>query len=77
MKFRPLGRTGLTTSVIGLGTWQLGGEWGIDYTQAQVDAILDAAADCGINLVDTAECYGDHLSERLIGDYLARHDRSR
>ena len=77
MRFRPLGPTGLSTSVIGVGTWQLGGEWGIDYTQAQVDAILDAAGDCGINLIDTAECYGDHLSERLIGDYLARHDRSR
>jgi len=77
MRFRPLGHTGLNTSVIGLGTWQLGGEWGIDFTQAQVDAILDAAAECGVNLIDTAECYGDHLSERLLGDYLARHDRSR
>lgn len=77
MRFRPLGRTGLSVSVVGLGTWQLGGEWGIDFTQAQVDAMLDAAAESGINLIDTAECYGDHLSERLIGDYLARHDRSR
>lgn len=77
MRFRPLGLTDLSTSVVGVGTWQLGGEWGIDYAQAQVDAILDAAAECGINLIDTAECYGDHLSERLIGDYLSRHDRSR
>ena len=29
------------------------------------------------NFIDTAECYGDHLSERLIGDYLSRRDRSR
>jgi aryl-alcohol dehydrogenase-like predicted oxidoreductase len=77
VRYRPLGRTGLSVSVIGLGTWQLGGEWGIDFTQAAVDEILDAAAECGINLIDTAECYGDHLSEALIGDYLARHDRSR
>lgn len=63
--------------MVGVGTWQLGGEWGVDFTQEQADAILDAAAECGINLIDTAECYGDHLSERLIGDYLARHDRSR
>lgn len=77
MQFRPLGSTGVTTSVVGLGTWQLGGEWGIDYAQPQVDAILDAADECGINLLDTAECYGDHLSERLIGDYLARRNRSR
>jgi aryl-alcohol dehydrogenase-like predicted oxidoreductase len=68
----------LQTSVIGLGTWQFGGEWGMDFSQPQADAILDAGAECGINLVDTAECYGpDHVSERLIGDYLARHDRSR
>jgi aryl-alcohol dehydrogenase-like predicted oxidoreductase len=77
VRFRPLGRTGLSASVIGLGTWQLGGEWGIDFTQVAVDGILDTAADCGINFIDTAECYGDHLSEALIGDYLARHDRSR
>jgi aryl-alcohol dehydrogenase-like predicted oxidoreductase len=77
MRFRELGRTGLSVSVIGLGSWQFGGEWGVDYAQPQVDAILDAAADCEINLIDTAECYGDHLSERLIGSYLARHDRSR
>ena len=42
-----------------------------------MDAILDKAAELGINLIDTAECYGDHLSESLIGDYLRRHDRSR
>lgn len=64
-------------SVIGAGTWQLGGEWGHGFSQDEADAILDAAAECGINLIDTAECYGDHLSERLIGDYLSRRDRSR
>jgi aryl-alcohol dehydrogenase-like predicted oxidoreductase len=78
MRFRTLGKTGLQTSVIGLGTWQLGGEWGVDFSQPAADAILDAAADAGVNFIDTAECYGpDHLSERLIGDYLARRDRSR
>ena len=77
MRYRILGRTGLRVSVVGVGTWQFGGEWGRDFSQAEADAILDAAAECGINLIDTAECYGDHLAERLIGDYLARHDRSR
>jgi aryl-alcohol dehydrogenase-like predicted oxidoreductase len=78
MRYRILGKTGLRVSVIGAGTWQFGGEWGKDFAQAEVDAILDAAADCGINLIDTAECYGpDHLSEKLIGDYLSRRDRSR
>jgi aryl-alcohol dehydrogenase-like predicted oxidoreductase len=70
MRYRVLGSTGLKVSVIGLGTWQLGGEWGRSYSQGEVDAILGQAAELGINLIDTAECYGDHLSERLIGDYL-------
>jgi len=77
VRYRILGSTGLKVSVIGLGTWQLGGEWGHDFTQSETDAILDAAAAEGINLIDTAECYGDHLSESLIGDYLSRRDRSR
>ena len=67
----------MRVSVIGVGTWQFGGEWGRSFSQADVDAILDAAAELGINLIDTAECYGDHLSEQLIGDYLSRRDRSR
>ena len=77
MRYRILGSTGLRVSVIGLGTWQFGGEWGRTFSQADADAILDKAAELGVNLIDTAECYGDHLSERLIGDYLSRHDRSR
>lgn len=67
----------MTVSVIGLGTWQLGGEWGRDFSQDEADAILDEASAAGINLVDTAECYGDHLSERFIGDYLSRRGRGR
>jgi len=77
MKYRTLGRTSLKVSVVGVGTWQLGGEWGKAFTQAEVDAILDRAAEAGINLIDTAECYGDHLAERLVGDYLSRHERDR
>ncbi|HSU57662.1 MAG TPA: aldo/keto reductase, partial [Candidatus Dormibacteraeota bacterium] len=77
MQFRVLGSTGLKVSVIGIGTWQLGGEWGKTYSQTEADAIFDKGAELGINLIDTAECYGDHTSENFIGDYLARHDRSR
>src|ERR1019366_8371449 len=77
MHYKILGSTGLRVSVIGLGTWQFGGEWGRNFSQAEADAILDRAAELGLNLIDTAECYGDHLSEGLIGDYLSRHDRSR
>jgi aryl-alcohol dehydrogenase-like predicted oxidoreductase len=77
MECRILGSTGLRVSAVGIGTWQLGGEWGHDYSQSEADAIFDKGAELGINLIDTAECYGDHLSERLIGDYLSRRERSR
>ena len=75
MKYRRLGKTNLDISVIGIGTWQYGGEWGKDFGQFEVDSILDKANEEGINFLDTAECYGDHLSESLIGDYLSRNNR--
>lgn len=70
MKYRKLGKTELDVSVIGVGTWQFGGEWGKAFTQKEVDAVLHKAKEVGINLIDTAECYGDHLSEKFIGQYL-------
>lgn len=75
MKYRKLGKTNLDISVVGIGTWQYGGEWGKDFKQNEVDAILEKAREMGINFLDTAECYGDHLSESLIGDYLSRSKR--
>jgi len=72
MKYRRLGRTELSVSVIGLGAWQFGGEWGRDYTQPEVDAVVDASRAAGINLIDTAECYGDHLSEQFVGRAVRR-----
>ncbi len=75
MKYRRLGKTNLDVSVVGVGTWQFGGEWGKEFTQKEVDHILDQAKIEGINLIDTAECYGDHLSEQFIGDFLSRNPR--
>jgi aryl-alcohol dehydrogenase-like predicted oxidoreductase len=75
MKYRKLGKTDLNVSVVGIGTWQYGGEWGKDFTQKEVDEILDKAKEMGINLIDTAECYGDHLSEKFIGSYLKNQKR--
>lgn len=37
-----------------------------------MDALLGRAAERGINLIDTAECYGDHLAEALVGHAVAR-----
>ena len=76
MRYRRLGATGLEISVIGLGTWQLGGEWGQVFTQDEVDALIGRAGELGVNLIDTAECYGDHLAESLIGRAIAG-DRER
>jgi len=67
MKYRKLGKTTMQVSVVGVGTWQLGGEWGKRFEQTEVDAMLGKASDLGVNLIDTAECYGDHLSEELVG----------
>lgn len=72
MKYRSFSQKDIRVSVIGLGTWQFGGEWGQDYTQKEVDEVIDACRETGINLVDTAECYGDGVSERLVGQALAK-----
>ena len=71
MRYRRLGRTEVEVSVIGVGTWQLGGEWGKDFTPAEVSSMLDRARHLGVNLIDTAECYGDHVSESLVGQAIA------
>lgn len=74
MKYRTLGGTGFTVSVVGVGTWQFGGEWGKKFEQDEVNRMFDEARRQGINLIDTAECYGDHRSEELIGEAI-REDR--
>ena len=76
MIYRILGSSGLKVSVVGLGTWQFGGEWGATFTPVDVAQIFDAARQHGITLIDTAECYGDHLSERLVGRAIKK-DRER
>jgi myo-inositol catabolism protein IolS len=75
MKYRQLGKTGLKTSVVGVGTWQFGGEWGQEFDRDTVARLLGRAKGLGINLIDTAECYGDHLSEELIGAFLKQDRR--
>ncbi|MFT2708333.1 aldo/keto reductase [Clavibacter zhangzhiyongii] len=75
MEQRSLGRTHRNVSVIGLGTWQLGGDWG-DVAEDDALAVLDAAADAGITLFDTADVYGDGRSETIIGSWLRAHPDS-
>lgn len=66
MKTRRLGRTGFEVSEIGLGCWQLGGDFG-PLGDETADAILTHALTAGINFWDTADVYGGGLSESRIG----------
>jgi aryl-alcohol dehydrogenase-like predicted oxidoreductase len=75
MEQRPLGRTGADVGVVGLGTWQLGGDWG-DVDDDAAEEVLEAALDAGVTLLDTADVYGDGRSEERIRTALAaRGDR--
>jgi len=66
MKMRRLGKTGYEVSEIGLGCWQLGGDFG-PVGDDTANAILDAANKAGVNFWDTADVYGGGLSESRIG----------
>ena len=73
MEHRTLGRTGREVSVVGLGTWQLGADWG-DVSEADALAVLEASAEAGVTFFDTADVYGDGRSEQVIGTFLKDHD---
>ncbi|MDX3521918.1 aldo/keto reductase [Streptomyces scabiei] len=69
MEERAFGRSGQHASVVGLGTWQLGADWGdVDDTEAL--AVLEAAAESGVTFFDTADVYGDGRSEQTIATFL-------
>jgi aryl-alcohol dehydrogenase-like predicted oxidoreductase len=75
MKYIKLGSK--DASVIGLGAWQIGTSywgWGTEFGPEAVAAVLDAARDTGINLIDTAEIYGQGESERQLGYHLPLDD---
>lgn len=72
MKTRKLGKSGLQVSEIGLGCWQLGGDFG-PVGDVQASQILDAALASGINFWDTADVYGGGLSETRIAEHLERN----
>jgi len=68
LRYRTLGACGLQVSVVGLGCNNFGGRLDLDGTRA----VVDAAIDVGITLLDTADVYGDKGgSETLLGQVLA------
>jgi aryl-alcohol dehydrogenase-like predicted oxidoreductase len=69
MQQRVVGRLGRPVSEIGLGSWQLGGDWG-SVDDAAAMEVLHAAADSGVTFFDTADVYGDGRSEQFLGRFV-------
>ncbi|MEV6349451.1 aldo/keto reductase [Actinoplanes sp. NPDC051851] len=69
MENRSFRRMGRTASVVGLGAWQLGADWG-QVTEADAHATLQAAVDAGVTFIDTADVYGDGRSEQIVGSFV-------
>jgi aryl-alcohol dehydrogenase-like predicted oxidoreductase len=63
------GAAHVQASVVGLGCWQLGADWG-EVSEEDALAVLHTAADSGVTFFDTADVYGDGRSEQLIGQFL-------
>lgn len=75
MQYRQLGQNGPHLSVIGLGTWAIGGGdwkfgWGDQDEQSAIEAILESVR-LGINWIDTAAIYGEGRSEVLVAKAMA------
>ncbi len=81
MKYRALGRTGLSVSEIGFGAWGIGGRTSGTTSYGDTDdrtslAALARALDCGITFFDTSAAYGNGHSETLLGQAFAgRRDK--
>lgn len=67
MEYRQLGKSGIRVSVIGVGTNRFGNE---KVTQGEVNRLLDASADLGVNFLDSADVYVGGKSEETIGQAL-------
>ncbi|PUA82669.1 aldo/keto reductase [Nocardioides currus] len=72
MDSRTFSRTPFSASVVGLGTWQLGADWG-DVSESDARAVLEASAEAGVTFYDTADVYGDGRSEQIVGRFVADH----
>lgn len=68
MEYRTLGRTGVSVSVLGLGTAMFGRNGNTD--RDAVGRIFDKSFDAGINLVDTNDIYSDGEAEEIVGHAL-------
>ena len=64
MEYRQMGNTGVRVSVVGLGTNRFGSA---DMPQSEVNKVIDAALDAGVNFLDSANVYNDGRSEETLG----------
>ncbi|GIE36180.1 aldo/keto reductase [Actinoplanes italicus] len=69
MQYRTLGRTGVQVSTLALGAMNFGAIGRT--TQDEATAIVDAALEAGVNLIDTADMYGNGESEQMVGKAIA------
>jgi aryl-alcohol dehydrogenase-like predicted oxidoreductase len=75
MDHRRLGSTDLDISVVGFGSWEAGGaHWGPNTSEQDVIAAIHAGIDAGMTWVDTAEVYGQGVSEQIVGRAVAGRD---
>ncbi|WP_405590129.1 aldo/keto reductase [Streptomyces sp. NBC_01190] len=74
MRYRLLGRTGVSISCLGLGAATMGSRWGRRWTMApsEADELVGTALDCGVNYFDTADIYNGGQSESWLGQALER-----
>lgn len=73
-----LGKSGIRVSAIGMGMWQASGAiWGTDVTDESCIQAVVRSSELGVNLVDTAEAYGDGHSEEVLGKAIKRVDREK
>lgn len=74
MNLRKLGKHDFMVSEVGLGSWQLGGDWGSPISKETAFLIMKEAVDQGITFFDTADVYGAGKSERVIGEFIKAYD---
>lgn len=75
MKYRQLGRSGLTVSALGMGAMNLSFGTGNAVDNATGISVLHAALDRGITFFDTAQAYGPYTNEKLVGEaFKSRRD---
>ncbi|MFC6289299.1 aldo/keto reductase [Levilactobacillus angrenensis] len=73
MEYRNFGKTGFNISEVSLGTWQLGGKWGLPFSQQDAEDTLAEAYAQGVNFFDTADGYQNGASERAVGQFIKSH----